>query len=142
MSSVPTTSASPARRDWSFPVDGMSCVACAGRVERALRAVPGVAEASVNMATEIASVHADEPLPFDGLQAAVRKAGYAARPPETPAPPVPTEAQAWRPVVMAAALRRLDVDALPNVDAEAVSATGVALLLGGGVPVGELRSVL
>jgi hypothetical protein len=28
------------------------------------------------------------------------------------------------------------------VDAEAVSATGVALLLGGGVPVGELRSVL
>ena len=104
MSSVPTTSASPARRDWSFPVDGMSCVACAGRVERALRAVPGVAEASVNMATEIASVHADEPLPFDGLQAAVRKAGYAARPPETPAPPVPAEAQAWRPVVMAAAL--------------------------------------
>jgi L-asparaginase II len=45
-----------------------------------------------------------------------------------------------RPVVMAAALRRLEVDRVSVVDAEAVSATGVALLLGGGVPVGELRS--
>jgi L-asparaginase II len=45
-----------------------------------------------------------------------------------------------RPVVMAAALRRLEVDRLAGVDAEAVSATGVALLLGGGIPVGELRS--
>jgi L-asparaginase II len=45
-----------------------------------------------------------------------------------------------RPVVMAAALRRLDVDRVPGVDADAVSATGVTLVLGGGVPVGELRS--
>jgi L-asparaginase II len=45
-----------------------------------------------------------------------------------------------RPVVMAAALRRLDIDRVPGVDADAVAATGVALLLGGGVPVGELRS--
>ena len=103
MSSTPTP-VQPARRDWSFPVDGMSCAACAGRVERALRAVPGVAEASVNMATEIASVRADAPLPFDGLAAAVRKAGFSARAPETPPPPVPTEAQAWRPVFVAAGL--------------------------------------
>jgi Cu+-exporting ATPase len=103
MSSSPH-SALPARRDWSFPVDGMSCAACAGRVERALRAVPGVAEASVNMATEVASVRADAPLAFDGLEAAVRKAGYAARAPETPAPEAPTEAQAWRPVIVAGAL--------------------------------------
>jgi Cu+-exporting ATPase len=102
--SSPSTPVLPARRDWSFPVDGMSCAACAGRVERALRAVPGVSEASVNMATEIASVHADAPLAFDGLEAAVRKAGYAARAPETPAPPAPSEAQAWRPVIVAAAL--------------------------------------
>jgi L-asparaginase II len=45
-----------------------------------------------------------------------------------------------RPVVMAAALRQLDIDRIPGVDADAVAATGVALLLGGGVPVGELRS--
>jgi Cu+-exporting ATPase len=104
MSSLPPASVLTARRDWSFPVDGMSCAACAGRVERALRAVPGVAQASVNMATEVASVHAEAPLPFDGLQAAVQKAGYAARAPDLPAPPQPSDAQAWRPVIVAASL--------------------------------------
>jgi Cu+-exporting ATPase len=94
----------PARRDWSFPVDGMSCAACAGRVERALRAVPGVARASVNLATEVASVHAEAPLDFDGLQAAIAKAGYVARVPDLPAPPEPSAVQEWRPVVAAAAL--------------------------------------
>jgi copper chaperone CopZ len=59
----------------------MSCAACAGRVERALRAVPGVAGASVNIATEMATVHAEAPVAFAGLQAAVQKAGYAARAP-------------------------------------------------------------
>ena len=38
-------------------ISGMTCAACAGRVERALRAVPGVTEASVNLATERARVH-------------------------------------------------------------------------------------
>ena len=94
----------PARRDWSFPVDGMSCAACAGRVERALRAVPGVAEASVNLATERVSVRADAPLAFDGLRDAVHKAGYAARAPDAAAPAPVSDAQAWRPVAIAAAL--------------------------------------
>src|ERR1700757_5148170 len=74
MSSSPSAIVPPARRDWSFPVDGMSCAACAGRVERALRAVPGVAEASVNLATEIAHVQAESPLAFEGLAAGVRQA--------------------------------------------------------------------
>jgi len=104
MSSTSPVPVLPARLDWSFPVDGMSCAACGGRVERALRAVPGVSEASVNMATEVASVRAAAPLTFDGLAAAVRKAGYAARTPDVPAPPRETEAQAWRPVIVAAAL--------------------------------------
>ena len=82
----------------------MSCAACAGRVERALRAVPGVAEASVNMATEVASVRAEAPLAFEALEAAVRRAGYAARAPDVAAPPPPSEARAWRPVIVAAAL--------------------------------------
>ncbi|MFL6697349.1 MAG: heavy metal translocating P-type ATPase, partial [Vitreoscilla sp.] len=73
-------------------------------VERALRTVPGVAEAGVNMATEMASVRAESPVPFDLLEAAVRKAGYAARAPDVPAPPPPSEVRAWRPVIVAAAL--------------------------------------
>ena len=45
-----------------------------------------------------------------------------------------------RPVVMAAALRRMGVDQEPGVDGEVVRATGESLLLGGGLPVGELRA--
>jgi L-asparaginase II len=45
-----------------------------------------------------------------------------------------------RPVLMAAALRRSGVDTEPGVDTDAVRATGSAPLLGGGVPVGEIRA--
>lgn len=45
-----------------------------------------------------------------------------------------------RPVVMAAALERSGVLDLPGVDADAVRRTGEHVLLGGGVPVGEIRA--
>ena len=45
-----------------------------------------------------------------------------------------------RPVLMAAALRRSGVDTEPGVDTDAVHATGRVELLGGGVPVGEIRA--
>lgn len=63
----------------SLPVEGMTCASCVGRVERALKAVPGVHTAAVNLATERADIT------FTGLadpQAAVRaieSAGYAVR---------------------------------------------------------------
>lgn len=47
-----------------------------------------------------------------------------------------------RPVLMAAALRRSRADVGPGVDTDAVRATGVVTLLGGGEPVGELRALL
>jgi Cu+-exporting ATPase len=92
------------RAAWSFAVEGMSCAACATRVERALRAVPGVSEANVNLATEVASVRADAPLAFESLQAAVRKAGYGARVPDVPAPPPPAPWREWGDVAAAGAL--------------------------------------
>lgn len=61
-------------------VGGMSCASCVAHVERALRAVPGVFEASVNLATERASVRAlagPELLP--NLCRAVAGAGYEPR---------------------------------------------------------------
>ncbi|MEB2318365.1 MAG: heavy metal translocating P-type ATPase [Pseudomonadota bacterium] len=58
-------------------VEGMTCASCVGRVERALAAVPGVAEAAVNLATERATVRGVAPV--DALLAAVDKAGYDAR---------------------------------------------------------------
>lgn len=65
-------------RQWSFPVTGMSCGSCVGRVERALSAVPGVAEVTVNQATDTATVQGDASLGFEALRAAVEKAGYHA----------------------------------------------------------------
>jgi len=58
-------------------VDDMTCASCVSRVERALQAVPGVSEASVNLATERATVRgvADP----QALIAAVAKTGYGAR---------------------------------------------------------------
>ncbi len=57
-------------------IEGMTCASCVGRVERALKAVPGVSQASVNLATERASVQTDGSVPREALLQAVRKAGY------------------------------------------------------------------
>jgi heavy metal translocating P-type ATPase len=61
--------------DLSLAISGMTCAACAGRVERALAAVPGVDSARVNIATERAEVTGSAPAA--SLIAAVQKAGYA-----------------------------------------------------------------
>jgi len=64
------------------PVRGMHCAACVGRVERALTGLPGVERATVNLATEQATVSFDpERTSFDALQAAVAAAGYELVPP-------------------------------------------------------------
>ncbi len=64
-------------------VDGMTCAACATRVEKALKAVPGVIDATVNLALERAEVRAPEGVVEIGdLLDAVRRAGYEARPVE------------------------------------------------------------
>jgi Cu+-exporting ATPase len=63
----------------SLSIGGMSCASCAGRVERALLAVPGVERAAVNLATEQARV-ATLGAGIDVLIAAVKKAGYQAAP--------------------------------------------------------------
>ncbi len=61
----------------TLPVRGMHCAACVGKVEGALRSVPGVAEVAVNLATERATVTFD-PARTDlaRLQEAVARAGY------------------------------------------------------------------
>jgi len=72
-----TATLTPALKEWSFPIEGMTCASCVARVERSLSAVPGVAEAMVNLATEGATVRADTSVPLDALRAAVEKAGYS-----------------------------------------------------------------
>jgi heavy metal translocating P-type ATPase len=59
----------------TLPVEGMSCAACAGRIERAVKAVPGVETAAVNLATAEVSVTGHAPLA--DVVSAVTRAGYA-----------------------------------------------------------------
>jgi cation-transporting ATPase V/Cu+-exporting ATPase len=58
-----------------FDVKGMTCAACARRVEKTLAAQPGVEEAGVNFALERASVAGRE-LDADDLRAAIDRIGY------------------------------------------------------------------
>jgi len=63
-------------------IEGMTCASCVRRVENALAAVPGVAQAQVNLATERARValRPDAPASARALVQAVAQAGYEARP--------------------------------------------------------------
>jgi Cu+-exporting ATPase len=63
----------------SLPVEGMTCASCVGRVERALKEVPGVQAAAVNLATERADItFAGVPDPQLAVRA-IAQAGYAVR---------------------------------------------------------------
>ncbi|GAB5377806.1 MAG: hypothetical protein AcusKO_42680 [Acuticoccus sp.] len=61
-------------------IDGMNCASCVGRIERALGAVDGVFDTSVNLAAERAVVrHAAAAVVPDDLTRAVERAGYGAK---------------------------------------------------------------
>ena len=78
-SPVPTNNdrASAPRETITLGITGMTCAACVGRVERALRKSPGVVDATVNLATERAAVTfvPGEASRAD-LESAVTGAGY------------------------------------------------------------------
>ena len=103
----------PAVCETDFGVGGMTCASCVGRVERALKKIPGVQEASVNLATETARVRwqvgdGDAVAMQARLQRAVRDAGYEPRQVEASDAEVPTSwlglpRDAW-PVLLAALL--------------------------------------
>ncbi len=73
---MPATT-SPDTREIRLDVEGMTCASCVRRVERALDDLPGV-EATVNFATERATVRCDESVDVAELVSAVEAAGYHA----------------------------------------------------------------
>lgn len=83
-----------------IPIEGMTCASCVARVEKALKSVPGVGSAEVNLATETATVTLAEGAPAESLVAAVRKAGYEARLEPVVAPKAD---RSWLPVALSAA---------------------------------------
>src|SRR6202795_4546572 len=80
-----------------FPVKGMHCAACVGKVERALLGVPGVKTAAVNLATERATVLLGAGGPsLDALRRAVDAVGYTVPADITPTPEAADREQAER----------------------------------------------
>ncbi|MFC2001887.1 heavy metal translocating P-type ATPase [Chloroflexota bacterium] len=65
-----------ATRKSIFPVGGLTCAACVARVEQSLSSVPGVISASVNLASEKATVEYIEGTEYSELRKAVKEAGY------------------------------------------------------------------
>jgi Cu+-exporting ATPase len=59
-----------------YPVSGMTCAACVGHVEEALKSVPGVLSVGVNLASEKATVEYLENVTYHDLKKAVDDAGY------------------------------------------------------------------
>ena len=91
----------------SLSITGMTCAACATRIEKTLKKVPGVADAAVNLATEVANVrYAPGAVKLPELIAAVEKAGYGAAPAPAPgsAAPAVVDDRGWIPVAVGALL--------------------------------------
>ncbi len=74
--SISEISESRSKQAVRLTITGMTCASCVGRVEKALAAVPGVVEASVNLATETAIVKSSGDISISQLSQAVKNAGY------------------------------------------------------------------
>ncbi|MDR1214342.1 MAG: heavy metal translocating P-type ATPase [Propionibacteriaceae bacterium] len=69
----------PAAQQATIPIGGMTCAACVKRVEKAVGKLDGVVSASVNLATERATVsYQPQTVRLSAIKAAIEKAGYEA----------------------------------------------------------------
>lgn len=134
------------------PIFSASLVGLARGFSRLATATEGipfqVAEAIRRHPEMVSGTRRDELALLRAIPGAIGKAGaescYAVALPDGRAFAMKTDdgGKRARPVVMAAALARSGVDVEPGVDTDAVRATGVHTLLGGGEPVGAVRAVL
>ena len=93
-----------ATTETTLRVEGMTCASCVSRVEKALLKVPGVSGATVNLATEKASIRALSTVPVATLKAAIEKAGYTAKELQETNPPPAPRLPGWWPVAVSGAL--------------------------------------
>src|SRR5689334_9028227 len=78
-----------------LPITGMTCASCVNRVEKALKKTPGVLDASVNLASEQATVtYAPGVADFAALRGAIEAAGYGVVAPTQNVAAEPQDAEA------------------------------------------------
>ena len=94
MIDTPTAPALPAARTVELSIRGMTCTACAARIEKKLTRIGSGVVAAVSFATEQATVTAPAAVPVHAMIAAVEDAGYAADliAPAAPSPPAGEQA--------------------------------------------------
>ena len=63
----------------TLSIEGMTCASCVGRVEKALAAVDGVSDVSVNLASETARLSLDDPSSLSNAVQTLSTLGYPAR---------------------------------------------------------------
>ncbi len=71
--------ASSGQSQFTLGIEGMTCAACATRIETVLGKLPGVASASVNLATETARIAGDASLTEEAIAATIKRTGYGVR---------------------------------------------------------------
>jgi len=97
---------SKTNNEWTLAIEGMTCASCSNRVEKALKKVPGVISAEVNLAMETAKVQGTgKEVTLPKLIAAVVAAGYQAHDlPEDGLPAEELKAYSWWRVALSALL--------------------------------------
>src|SRR4051812_21551625 len=62
--------------EWSVGIEGMTCASCVLRIEKSLRAIPGVIKANVSLAAKSAQIEMASNVTMYVIQQAVERAGY------------------------------------------------------------------
>ncbi|HWT96273.1 MAG TPA: heavy metal translocating P-type ATPase, partial [Terriglobales bacterium] len=86
LQSKPTPETPATSPSLALDIEGMTCAACATRIENVVRRVPGVTAANVNFATETAYVSGTAAP--EAIEAAVKRAGYGIKAPVPVAAPI------------------------------------------------------
>lgn len=74
--SVSASTTQAGLHEFNLHVEGMTCASCVARVEKALKGLPGVTNASVSLGNDSATVIADRSVALSQVQQAIEKAGY------------------------------------------------------------------
>ena len=114
MSAKQLNESAPKPSNITLPIEGMTCASCVSRVERALKKIPNVIDANVNLATETAVVSMSEPNQA-ALITAIEDAGYAV--------PASTQTFAIEGMTCASCVARVEkaLLKLPNVTSASVN---------------------